>query len=82
MSGFDNDRLDPVETELLRIAGNRDPAELKEFFLILPLIDETDALSFLRTVPAGAAPDMVQRMASAYRAARSDVASREDGSRS
>ena len=59
---------DPILVELRRIAGDRNAEQLRDFFMILPLTSEVDALAFLRTVPEGATPSEMQRMVVAYRA--------------
>ena len=55
---------DPIYRELVRIFGD-DPAGTGQF--LLPLVDEADALAFLRTVPAGADFRDLPALAAAYR---------------
>ena len=65
-----------VFLELQRILG--DAAEGPKAFVILPLMDEEDALQFLRTVPTGTSIDQLVPLASAYRAANPRVAPESD----
>ena len=58
-----------VLQELRRILGDRaDAPGHTEFFELLPLVSDRDAIDFLRTVPAGADFDELPALASAYRA--------------
>jgi hypothetical protein len=56
----------PLLQELLRVMGD---GQDEAFFRLLPLVDEADALAFFRTVPSGATVDVIQRLATEYRAA-------------
>lgn len=67
MTTNSNDIDGAILHELIRIIGERNSHRLGEFSMILPLIDEDDALTFLRTVPAGATADEIKSMAAAYR---------------
>src|SRR5690349_9341275 len=64
-SEFDSSLL--VLHELQRILG--DAADGPKQFVLLPLVDEEDALEFLRTVPAGTSLEQLVPLASEYRAA-------------
>lgn len=67
MTDSANDDDAPLIRELLRVVG--DGSQDEEFFRLLPLVDEADALAFFRTVPSGASADVIQRLAVEYRAA-------------
>lgn len=67
MSDSTSDEDVPLIQELLRVVG--DGGQEEEFFRLLPLVDEADALAFFRTVPDGASADLIQRLAVEYRAA-------------
>jgi hypothetical protein len=60
---------DPIARELLRIMGVGKSDGLANLFMILPLVDEADALRFLKSVPNGATPEQIQCMVDAYRIA-------------
>jgi hypothetical protein len=60
-----------VLRELQRILGDDPPAS--KHFILLPLVNESDALAFLRTVPAGTSLEQLVPLASAYRAANPSV---------
>jgi len=60
---------DPMLRELNRIFGDVNSDHVRGSFVSLPLFDEQEALTFLRTVPAGATLETIERMADSYRGA-------------
>jgi hypothetical protein len=56
-----------LERELVRLFG--DTAAASKHFVLLPLVDEEDAIAFLRTVPTGTPLTELVSLASKYRAA-------------
>ena len=56
----------PIYRELMRIFG-APPSQ--EFFLLLPLVNETEALVFLRGIPTGTPASELPALALAFRAA-------------
>jgi hypothetical protein len=55
--------------ELKRIFGeNLDSTPMSDFFVLLPLVTESEFIDFLRTVPAGTAVTALVELASQYRA--------------
>lgn len=57
---------DPVLTELERIFGKQS-TEASRGFVSLPLLDEMEALDFLRTVPAGTSLGDLVHLAAEFR---------------
>jgi hypothetical protein len=61
---------EPIVRELERLReGARARGGTDEFFMLLPLVTEADALAFLRTVPTGTLVEELPPMARAWRAA-------------
>jgi hypothetical protein len=61
---------EPILRELERLRdGARARGGTEEFFTLLPLVSETDALAFLRTVPTGTLLEELPERAAAWRAA-------------
>lgn len=52
--------------ELTRIVSVQ-AEDLGAYFLLLPIVSESEALDFLRSVPAGASLDTIREMAVRYR---------------
>lgn len=64
-----DDELHPIVRELTRIFGDSAAAEGSQGFYLLPLVSETEALAFLRSVPAGTPWAELPALAAAFRAA-------------
>jgi hypothetical protein len=60
---------DPLLAELIRILGMSFVDGVPGFEFVLPVVDEEDALRFLRSVPAGTSPGELVELAAVYRAA-------------
>jgi hypothetical protein len=56
--------------EILRILGPLQNDRTVSVSLLLPLVDEKDALAFFRSVPTGSSMAEIQRMAAEFRTAR------------
>lgn len=62
-------RDDPIYREISRIFGDPDGRQEKlKFFVLLPLVNDADFLTFLRTIPAGTPWEKLVDLAIAYRA--------------
>ena len=63
---------DPVQLEILRelvrIFGDPFAEDAPTEFYVVPLVTEEDALTFLRTVPAGTPWDKIPELVATYRA--------------
>lgn len=53
--------------ELARIVGDR-TTDAQSVFLVLPLVNEQEALTLFRSVPSGSSAETVRRLASEFRA--------------
>lgn len=62
----EEDGEDVFAREILRVVGE-DQGQLQKVFLVLPLVNEQDALDFLRTLPEKTAPETIQRLALEWR---------------
>ena len=61
---------EPILRELERLReGARARGGTDEFFTLLPLVSEADALAFLRTVPTGTLVEELPQLAAAWRVA-------------
>jgi hypothetical protein len=61
---------EPIMRELERLReGARARGGTDEFFTLLPLVNEADALAFFRTVPTGTLMEELPSLARAWRAA-------------
>lgn len=67
-SDYAGEQVDPIFRELTRIFGDGLPSAASDGFVILPLVNDADALAFLRTVPAGTSMRDLPGLAAAYRA--------------
>ena len=63
---LDNDGADAVLRELQRIVSDGDGA-IAEYMLVLPIVNEAEAVAFLQTVPTGATVEELHEIALAYR---------------
>lgn len=73
---------EPILRELERLReGARARGGSDEFFTLLPLVNEADALAFLRTVPTGTLVEELPPLAAAWRAAHAAPRMRPDDDR-
>jgi hypothetical protein len=73
--------VDPIYRELIRIFGDDPPEFRGKEFLLLPLVNGTEFLALLRTVPAGTSLRDLTALAAGYRTTRPlprDDAGRDD----
>jgi len=69
-AGTPESEEEPILRELERLReGARARGGTDEFFTLLPLVNEAEALAFLRTVPTGTLLEELPPLAAAWRAA-------------